>query len=135
MTWKPPADPGAGKKPLAPTFDELRRWRKLIRMARQLAASPLGPAGDLRAAANACQGKVAPSWASWQASAELFRLGLAFPGMNNAARRDKAPELARLADAVEAGIAAYTGQAAPAAEPPTQTELPPRRVRSPYAED
>lgn len=92
---------------LAPTSEDLRRWKRLVRVARGLVDRPTAAAGDLRQAARDARRSVAPHWNAFDACCALVRLGQKWCDMNNAQRREKAAELGKLADQVEAAVEAH----------------------------
>jgi len=84
-----------------PTTRDLQAWRLLCRRAREAAANPAGPGGDLKAAARVAFRAVAPSrTAQTTICAPFVRLAEAWAPMGDAARRANAATLLWLADAL-----------------------------------
>lgn len=107
--------------PLNPTTTDLRKWRRLVKQARIMAATPAGAAGDLRSAAKEAFNAQAPSHdVLIRLCVPLRRLAEAFPAMDDATRRENAATLAWLAEALaplvgETAATAQTGTASPGA--------------------
>lgn len=87
--------------PLYPTLTDLKRWRRLTRQAQLMASRPTLPVGDLSSAAKGAREAVAPSReAQMNICSPLIRLAEAWPGMDDAAKRETADRLMWLAVAL-----------------------------------
>lgn len=87
--------------PLYPTLTDLKRWRRLVRQAQLMAASPTLPVGDLAAAAKDACKAVAPSRdAQLNICSPLIRLAEAWPAMDDGTKRENADRLMWLAVAL-----------------------------------
>lgn len=85
-------------RPLNPTAADFRKWRRLIKEARRIAAQPRGAAGDLRAAAAAARRAVGPTHELLTATCSpLIRLAEAYPALSDDCLDKAAETLGRLA--------------------------------------
>lgn len=89
----------------APTEQDVKRWRRLTRLALDAAAVVRGPGGDLLNAARKAERAVAPDSDSQRETfSPLIRLAAAWPAMPDAARSLNAERLAFLARAAEQAL-------------------------------
>lgn len=109
MSWTQP------RRPLAPGKEDFRKWRRLVREARAAAAKPLGPGGDLRAAAATACRAVAPSWElQAKLTSPLIRLAETWPVMDGPTRAANAERLKWLADRLAEAVGAPEAKPSPA---------------------
>jgi hypothetical protein len=94
---------------------DAKLWRRLIKHARFVAASPFGDTSQLYKAAEACGRCVPPPGHAHRASAFLAIVlqGRSFGRLSDAERRIKAPELAGLAEQCDAALNAPPPAGAP----------------------
>lgn len=103
-------------RPLQPTKADFRKWRRLIKAVRDVARNPLGPGGDLRAAAVTARRAVAPTRELWlSVCSPMVRLGEDFPGLGDACRAKAVETLTGYADV----LGPVVGEGAPKGPPPS----------------
>lgn len=97
-------------RPLNPTSADFRKWRRLIKEARRIAAQPRGAAGDLRAAAATARRAVAPTHDLLTAACSpLIRLAEAYPTLSDDCLDKAAETLGRLAGELAPHVNASEG--------------------------
>jgi hypothetical protein len=94
------------KRPVEPSAEDLRKWRRLIDAARIQARAPLGFAGDLgKRAMTAGRAVIPPAhFVRGSAFQQLVDLGKTFAGLHPDQRPGAAARLDALADQVEAAL-------------------------------
>jgi len=110
------------KLPPEPTSADLGKWRRLSRVAIAMAANPAAPAGDLQAAAKAAKtARVIGVLNRENECVQLVRTARQFVECTAAGRRDLAPRLGAVAQAVRARLEALAApQAAAPPDPPRE---------------
>lgn len=112
------------KRAPEPTSTDLANWRKLVRLARQSAADPAAPCGDLAKVEKAAKRSVVLGTLNAEnPCVQLVRLVRQFVASTTRQRRELGPRILEVADQVERRLK-------PSVQQPPAQDPPARRLRA-----